>query len=157
VDARFYYGHDPSNRKSLAFIMAARHIFGRYRVSTKEIQQVRHDLRPEDSVINTRIVHTDTQGDFVWIPKCNFDVEIAVDAIRLIDSYDTFCLLSGDADFAALIRHLKAKNKKVFIIKGGRIDGSLGKLLDHKIDANQIKHFIAYLKQKPSTRPGFCR
>ena len=70
--------------------------------------------------------------------------------MRLINAYDTFCLLSGDADFAALVQHLKAKEgKKVILIKGGRIDGSLGRLLDLKIDASQIKSHIAQIKQKP--------
>ncbi len=151
-DARFYYGHDPLN---LSFITAAKYIFGKHRVFTKRIQQVRHNLTPSDSVSNTRIVHSDDQGDFVLIPKCNFDVEISVDAIRLINTYDTICLISSDADFAALIRYLKSKyQKKVILIKGGRIDSSLGKLLDLKINASQIKSYITQIKQKPGIKPG---
>lgn len=154
-DARFYYGHDPANSGSLAFIGAAKHIFGKHRVFTKRIQQVRHDLMPADSVSNTRVIHSDDHGDFVLIPKCNFDVEIAVDAIRLADKYDTVCLLSSDADFAALIRYLKGNHKKkIILIKGGRIDSSLGKLLDLKINASQVKFYITQIKQKPGTRPG---
>lgn len=154
-DIRFYYGHDPANQGSLSFITAARHIFGRSRVFTKRIQQIRHDLTPTDSVSNTRLVHTDDRGDFVHIPKCNFDVEIAVDAMRLIPSYKTLCLLSSDADFAALIQYLRSSHAvKAMLIKGGRIDGSLGRLLDIKIDASQIKSFVARIKQKPDTRSG---
>lgn len=154
-DARFYYGHYPANSGSLAFIGAAKHIFGKHRVFTKRIQQVRHDLIPADSVSNTRVIHSDDHGDFVLIPKCNFDVEIAVDAIRLADKYDTVCLLSSDADFASLIRYLKGNHKKkIILIKGGRIDSSLGKLLDLKINASQVKSHITQLKQKPGTRPG---
>lgn len=153
-DARFYYGHDSANSGSLAFIGAAKHIFGKHRVFTKRIQQVRHDITPADSVSNTRLVHSDDRGNFVLIPKCNFDVEISVDAIRLIDTYDTICLLSSDADFAALMRYLKPKQKKTVLIKGGRIDGSLGKLIDLKINASQIKSYIAQIKQKPGARPG---
>lgn len=150
TDVRFYYGHDPASTGSMAFTRAAKHVFGAHRVFTKRIQQIRHDLSPTDSVTNTRLVHSDDRGDFVWIPKCNFDVEISVDAMRLIRAYDTLCLLSGDADFAALVQHLKAKEgKKVILIKGGRIDGSLGRLLDLKIDASQVKSDIAQIKQKP--------
>lgn len=150
IDSRFYYGHDSANHKSLLFISAARHVFGKHRVFTKRIQQVRHDLTSADSITNTRIVHSDDKGNFVWIPKCNFDVEISVDAMRLIDKYDTFCLLSADADFAALIQHLKvSKHKKAILIKGGHIDGSLGRLLDLKINASQIKSYIVQIKQKP--------
>lgn len=151
-DSRFYYGHDPSN---LSFITAAKHIFGKHRVFTKRIQKIRHNLTFADSVTNTRIVHSDDEGDFIWIPKCNLDVEISVDAMRLVDTYDTICILSSDADFAALIRYLKSKyKKKVILIKGGRIDSSLGKLIDLKINASQIKSHIVKIKQKPGLKPG---
>ncbi|KKS34561.1 MAG: hypothetical protein UU96_C0002G0003 [Parcubacteria group bacterium GW2011_GWC2_42_13] len=154
VDVRFYYGHDPSNSGSMAFNRAAKYIFGKHRVFTKRIQQVRHDLALADSVSNTRLIHSDNQGNFVLIPKCNFDVEISVDALRLDNMYDTICLLSSDADFAALIRYLKKQKKKIILIKGGRIDGSLGKLLDLKIDASQIKSYVVQIKQKPGIKPG---
>lgn len=148
-DARFYYGHDSVNSGSLSFIGAAKHIFGKHRVFTKKIQQVRHNLTPADSVNNTRLVHFDDQGDFVLIPKCNFDVEISVDALRLVDTYDTICILSSDADFAALVRYLKSKHKKkIILIKGGRIDSSLEKLLNLKIDASRVKSYITQIKQK---------
>ncbi len=154
-DMRFYYGHDPASPGSMAFHRATKHIFGSHRVFTKRIQQVRHDLTSSDSVTNTRMVHADDEGSFIWIPKCNFDVEIAVDAMRLSKAYDTLCLLSSDADFAALIQHLKTKQgKQIILIKGGRIDGSLGRLLDLKVNASQIKSFVAQIKQKPGTRPG---
>jgi len=147
-DVRFYYGHDPENIGSLAFNSAAKHIFGQYRVFTKRIQKIRHNLTPEDSVRNTRAIYSDDQGDYVLIPKCNFDVEIAIDALRLMKNYDTICLLSSDADFGALMRHLRNKqnNKKTILIKGGRIDHSLGEALDLKIDASQIKYCVSKIK-----------
>jgi len=155
TEARFYYGHNPINSGSMAFNRVAKYIFGQHRVFTKRIQKVRHNLTSTDSVSNTRIVHSDDEGDFVLVPKCNFDVEISVDAIRLIDKYDTICLLSSDADFAALIRYLKFKyKKKVILIKGGRIDSSLGQLLDLKINASQVKPYIVQIKQKPGIKPG---
>jgi len=154
-DIRFYYGHDSANTGSLAFNRVAKHIFGQHRVFTKRIQLVRHNLILDDSVNNTRVVHSDDKGDFVFIPKCNFDVEIAVDAIRLADKYDTICLLSSDADFVALLRYLKNRHKKkVILIKGGRIDRSLGELLDLKIDASQVKSHVIQIKQKPGIKPG---
>lgn len=154
VDARFYYGHDPANFGSMAFNRAAKHIFGKSRVFTKRIQQIRHDLTAADSVSNTRIVHSDDKGDFVFIPKCNFDVEISIDALRLADTYDTICLFSSDADFAALLRRSKIMGKKLILIKGNHIDKSLGKLLDLKINASQVKSYIVQIKQKPGIKPG---
>lgn len=148
-DARFYYGLDTANSGSLAFIKAAEHVFGKHRVFKKPIQQIRHDLTPGDSVTNTRVVHSDHRGSFVYIPKCNFDVEISVDAMRLIDQYDTICLFSGDADFAALLRFLKSKGKKVVLVKGGRITKYLGQIPDLKIEAPAIGPTITYVKRKP--------
>lgn len=47
--------------------------------------------------------------------KANFDVEIAVDTISRLESFDTYILFSGDCDFAYLLQHLRAKNKKVIV------------------------------------------
>lgn len=46
----------------------------------------------------------------------DWDVGIAIDAINNIDKYDTFCLVSGDGDYALLIEDLKARNKYVEVI-----------------------------------------
>ncbi len=43
--------------------------------------------------------------------KANFDVEIAVDAIYFLNSYDTFILFSGDCDFEYLLKFLRGQNK----------------------------------------------
>lgn len=48
--------------------------------------------------------------------KANFDVEIAVEAMKRIDSFDTFILFSGDSDFDYLIKELKKKDKKVIVV-----------------------------------------
>lgn len=110
IDTRFYYGHDPANPKSLGFLMATRKIFGKSRVFTKPIQKVRHYLTERETLLNTRTLEHDTGGDFIKIPKCNFDVEICVDSIKLLEKYDTFCLFSSDADFVHLAIFLKSKN-----------------------------------------------
>ena len=70
------------------------------------------------------------KGKYVYIPKCNFDVEMCIDAIRLMDYYDTFCLFSSDADFVSLLKFLKGKNKKVILIKGGHTRSDLKKQAD---------------------------
>lgn len=148
-DTRFYYGHDPENSGSMAFTIAAKHIFGKSRVFTKPIQKIRHYLDSTEVATNTRKVATDAGGDYILIPKCNFDVEISVDAIRLSHTYDTICLLSSDADFVSLLRYLKTQEKKTILVKGGRISGSLGAIVDLKISAQDIKQYITVKKQKP--------
>ncbi|MFH0845985.1 MAG: NYN domain-containing protein [Patescibacteria group bacterium] len=92
---------------------------------------------------------------FVKIRKCNFDVEISVDAIKKIDKYDTFCLFSGDADFVYLNNFLRKRGKKVILIKGGYITSKLRKSTDLIINAQKIKKHIARIEQRPD-KSGLC-
>lgn len=146
ADARFYYGHPPTGDTS--FMIKAKHVFGRHRVFTKEIRYVRHYLTDTEVTINTRKLFSDQRGSFVRIPKCNFDVEIAVDAMRNIEKYQTFCLFSSDADFVHLARFLKAKGKKFILVKGGPIDKSIRDQADLIINAQDIKKHIAFVKPR---------
>ncbi len=60
------------------------------------------------------ITETDkAKGD---IRKANFDVEITIDAMKLLEDYDTLILFSGDSDFDRLIKHLREKGKRVIVV-----------------------------------------
>ena len=48
--------------------------------------------------------------------KGNCDVELAMDAIRMMSTYDTMVLFSGDGDFAALCSYMREHGKKVIIV-----------------------------------------
>lgn len=48
--------------------------------------------------------------------KGNMDVELAMDAIRMMSQYDTFLLFSGDSDFFALLTYLKEHDKNVVVV-----------------------------------------
>lgn len=156
--ARFYYGHDAQKDHSLGFITAARHVFGKRAVFTKPIQKVRHHLSPEEVESNKRVTFLDKEGVYVQLPKCNFDVEISVDSIRLMEEYDTLALFSGDADFISLIRYLKKRGKKVILFKVGFITLDLRTAVDKVINAQNIKKHIAEVvkKQKPGVKPGLA-
>jgi uncharacterized LabA/DUF88 family protein len=97
-------------------------------------------------------------GVFVHLPKCNFDVEISVDAIRLLATYDTLALFSGDADFVSLIRFLRKHNKKIIPFKAGYITSALRSAPTKVINAEQIKRHIVEVvkKQKPGVEPGLA-
>lgn len=69
-----------------------------YRVKSKPVTQV----------------YDSTSGKFNR--KCNFDVEIVIDAIRYLNDYDVFMLVSGDGDFIPLVKYIKGKYKKVIVI-----------------------------------------
>lgn len=149
-DVRFYYGSDNNKEGSVKFIAYVKRVFGRNRVFSKQIQYIRHHLKNDEVVLNTRITFKDGEGTFVKIPKCNFDVEMSVDSIRLMDSYDTLVMYSSDADFVALFRHLRNSNKKVILIKGGNITTDLRNNTELVVNAQNIKRYITLIeKQKP--------
>lgn len=70
-------------------------------------------------------------------------------ALRLAGTYETICPLSSDANFVSLLRCLKTRGKKTILIKGGRISGELGAIVDLKVNALDIKRYITVKKQKP--------
>lgn len=148
MSSRFYYGVDPHNRKSIGFVDAARNFFGKRKVVTKPIQKIKHYLEGADLKNNTRSRNYDKQGEYVYIPKCNFDVEICVDAIRLLPQYKTFCLFSSDADFTRLCEFLKKNDKNIIVIKGGYAQSHLLNTADIKINAQDIKQYITIIKSK---------
>ena len=74
-------------------------------------------------------------------------MEISVDAIKMIDHYDTFCIFSGDADFVYLNNFLRKKGKKIIIVKGGYITGKLRETANLVINAQKIKKYIAKISK----------
>ncbi|MEA2065478.1 MAG: NYN domain-containing protein [Patescibacteria group bacterium] len=48
--------------------------------------------------------------------KGNCDIEVAIDMIDLMPAYDTAILLSGDSDFAPLIKYVQKHGKKVVAV-----------------------------------------
>jgi len=54
----------------------------------------------------------------VYRRKCDFDVEITRDALNAFNEYETLLLFSGDGDYAALVKDLIEKGKKVILVFG---------------------------------------
>lgn len=148
--SRFYYGHDPKKVGSMKFLGKTKYVFGENQVFTKPLQQIKHYLKDNES--SDRSINEDQEGKYIYLPKCNFDVEICIDAIRLINKYDTFCLFSGDADFISLIKFLKNNRKKIILVKGGFVQYPLKQNSDLVINAQDIKEYIATIKQKSSPK-----
>ena len=143
---RFYYGWHKRIRPSWHIIIwAEKNGFVKI---TKPIQFVRHYLeKTELDSVSSRFIKEDLEGKFIEIPKSNFDVEISVDSIRLLDKYDTFCLFSGDSDFARLAKFLKRKGKKIIIFASGQVFHTLKDIADLYINAQKIKAQIAKIKE----------
>jgi len=140
--SRLYYGEDPKNKKSLGFTYVVRKIFEKRNVITKDLQKIKHYSEPGEK-LSSKIITSDKDGEkYIEIRKCNFDVEISVDAIKMINHYDTFCIFSGDADFIYLNNFLKKRGKNIIIVKGGYITSKLRKTADLIINAQNIKKHI---------------
>ena len=147
---RMYYGEDPKNIRSLSFTDVITIIFGKRDVITKDLQKIKHYLKL-DEAINSKYIYIDEDNkNYIEIRKCNFDVEISVDAIKMFEHYDTFCIFSGDADFVYLNNFLRKKGKRIVIIKAGYITSKLRISADLVINAQNIKkNIVKITKQKP--------
>ena len=89
------------------------------------------------------------------IRKANFDVEIAVDAISMMEEFATFILFSGDSDFNYLLRHLKKKGKITIVVSAKHhIAKELVETSDKYIDLRRLQSFIERKRQNKS--PSFA-
>jgi uncharacterized LabA/DUF88 family protein len=68
----------------------------------------------------------DLQEFYGGMKKADWDVGIAVDAIRTSSTIDVVCVCSGDGDFIPLVEYLKNQGKRVEVIAFGK--SSSGKL-----------------------------
>lgn len=106
---RFYYGSDfGQDNKSLILTLWSEQILrrakmNRFEVVTKRVKYI-HDL-------------SKSQG---FDKKCDLDVEITVDMIRLREKYDNIVLFSGDGDLIYALRYLKDNFQKTIYVFGAR-------------------------------------
>ena len=124
-----YYGTDTRNDKSYKFINWLRNTG--YKVTTKKVKYIKIDIEEIFSnkintkifsQLNKRVVKSfllelkklKSTRKFFEIPKCNLDVEIALDMFKMLKTYDCYILFSGDSDFSPIID--LAKERKIFIV-----------------------------------------
>ena len=85
--------------------------------------------------INELIDELQKSGIIIEEPKCNFDVEIAMDMLDDTDKLTAVMLFSGDSDMYAPLERLKVKGKHIGVIGvRGRIAGELHQVKDKYID-----------------------
>ncbi|MEF2071944.1 NYN domain-containing protein [Consotaella aegiceratis] len=76
--------------------------------------------------------------------KGNMDIELAVDAMELVDTVDHFVLFSGDGDFRSLVEALQRKGRKVSVVstlstQPPMISDDLRRQADHFIDLQTLR------------------
>ena len=87
--------------------------------------------------------------------KANFDVEIAVDAMKMIEEFKTLVLFSGDSDFDYLIKILKSREKRVIVISTKyHISKELIENSNKYIDLKKLRGKIERQTKSPSFSTG---
>ena len=142
---RFYYGWNPRVKRSWHITIKAEKCG--FIKNTKPMQFIKHYVGEGVISRDGRATRKDANGTYIEIPKSNFDVEISVDAIRLLEKYDSFCLFSGDSDFTYLANYLKKNKKKFIVIASGQVFHTLKELADLYINAQNVKGLIASIKE----------
>lgn len=87
----------------------------------------------------------DLQIFYGGLKKADWDVGIAVDAIRLLPLLDVIVLISGDGDYCPLVEYLRNEGRQVEVIAFGKSASSkLRELADDFIDLseNQGKYLL---------------
>lgn len=127
----FYTGVDPSNEKQQGFLLWMRR--NGYRVIAKDLVQL-----PDGS------------------KKANLDVEIAVDMMALVGSYDTAILVSGDGDLAYAVDAVSYRGVRVEVVSlRSMTSDCLINVADRYIDLEQIKGEIQKLTRGDSEYDHF--
>ena len=131
----FYTGVDRTNEKQQGFLLWMRR--NGYRVIAKDLVQL-----PDGS------------------KKANLDVEIAVDMMSLVGSYDTAVLVSGDGDLAYAVDAVSYRGARVEVVSlRSMTSDSLINVADRYVDLDQIKTEIQKTSKNSDSSyhsfPGF--
>ncbi len=95
----------------------------------------------------TKIYH---DGDRT-IKKANCDVDLTFDLMKFFDNYDGVVILSGDGDFAPVLKYLKNKKKTLHILsRGERTAKELKRLVGSDfMDFHYLREKLKYTKKAP--------
>jgi uncharacterized LabA/DUF88 family protein len=103
----------------------------------------------------TRPLKEFTDGQGRRKVKGNIDIELAVDAMEMVDHVDHFVLFSGDGDFRRLVEALQRKGKKVTVASTLRtqppmIADDLRRQADHFLELSDLAEIVG---RDPAARP----
>lgn len=100
--------------------------------------------------LNSKLADLNRSGKlYLQDRKCNFDVEIGVDLLLDAPKYDCVVLMSGDSDFADIIKRVIALGKTVIVFApGGTIAFELTKIGVKIFDLKKIRDYICWRKER---------
>jgi len=132
ISLNYYTGKVGSLDKQLKFIQKLQYIG--YKVISKELKLIK-------------------LTDNKFLQKGNLDIELALDAFRTKNEYETLLLFSGDSDFSYLLDLLKLEGKRV-IVFSTRKHISIDLLKRAKyVDLKKIRDKIEYKIQRGAEAP----
>jgi len=105
--------------------------------------------------IGIEIKTKDLQIFFGGAKKADWDVGMAVDAIKIAHKVDAVVLATGDGDFIPLVEHVKSLGCQVEVITFGRsASGKLREVVDDFIDLDESPgdYLISYRGRRPANR-----
>lgn len=104
--------------------------------------------------IQELVEHLEMSGIIIEEPKCNFDVEMAMDMLDDAEKMSAVLLFSGDSDLVGPLERLKVKGKKVGVCGvRNKVAGELHTVKDKYLDFGKLyTGKRAYIK---SENPAF--
>lgn len=95
-----------------------------YIVRTKEVKRIRV-----------------AKGVYEW--KGDFDVELAMDVLDSLSEFETAVLLSGDSDFAPVVKRMKENHKRVIVMSAKHhVSRELIQLADKYVNLKNLRERI---------------
>ncbi len=162
-EIRVYFGTDIKNpRKSKNFFKKLRSqgaivITKNVKYIKKEVDQFFFIKRKTFNLLNkkSQLILNELQNSvkkqglfFIEEPKCNFDVEISLDMLDIVDKTSAYLLFSGDSDFKETLTRLKIKHKNIYVFGvRGQVGKELWPLMTKYIDFG--KWYKGYKMRKP--------
>lgn len=121
--AFFYYGKDSKSKKKENFL--------------DKLQQFGYTLRVKELKRYGKRI------------KANCDVDLTMDLLIKIKEYKRAVVLTGDGDFAPVLKYLQEKNKEIVIISSPRITAKEIKSIagGNYIDFGGLRYLLEYKKR----------
>lgn len=133
----------PIDLKKLLF-----HLHKKYTVNLKNIQRVKFYLKLSQFgyILNLKPVKTFREANGVLTKKANCDVDMTFDLMRYIKDYSNVLILSGDGDFAIVLKYLMDLGKKVTVLaRGERTAREIKQLAGKNFrDFNYLRELIKF-------------
>lgn len=147
----FYFGYFPQNTNlGIEHINNKKHRDSIFRID--KARKAGFSIKTKEIKM---IPQYDEDGKFIGkFPKCNFDVEIAMDLLLKVKNYDTVMLFSGDSDFGGLLNYLKKNGKKIVVVcTRNRMSKELEKVATKFIPAETLVNFLRFEKSDKNNTP----